>query len=90
MNIAFSALVIVIVVLLGIVFRYWYRKGSWESPVIFASLAEEIAYSLFFVIALHAAAIGLVRFFGEACRQRTATRQHGRTPTERIDDQIDT
>ena len=53
MNIAFPALFIFLLVLPGIVCRYHYRKGAWESPVQLKSPADEIAFSILTAILLH-------------------------------------
>ncbi len=61
MDIAFSALFIFLLVLPGILCRYWYRKGNWKYPLNTEPLAEETAKSLLLGIALHALWISLVR-----------------------------
>jgi hypothetical protein len=55
MNVAFSALLIFILVLPGIILRYTYARGAWRwaSPTSTTALADEIAYSVTFAIGLH-------------------------------------
>lgn len=55
MNIAFPALLIGLLILPGIVFRYSYARGSWgwTSPVSFRTMSDELAYSAIFAVGLH-------------------------------------
>ncbi len=55
MNVAFPAVVLALLVLPGVVFRYTYSRGSWgwTSPVSFRSVSDELAYGAIFAVALH-------------------------------------
>lgn len=52
-NIAFPAILIFLLALFGIIFRYAYRKGDWKIPISSKPLPEEIAYSLLSAMVLH-------------------------------------
>ncbi|MEO5930924.1 MAG: hypothetical protein ABIR47_13385 [Candidatus Kapaibacterium sp.] len=55
MNIAFPALVILLLALPGILLRYAYRKGLfWKSPVILGPLADEVGGGIIAALVLHA------------------------------------
>lgn len=55
MNVAFPALIIVLIVLPGMIFRYTYARGSWgwSSPISFRTVSDELAYSAIFAVGLH-------------------------------------
>lgn len=54
MNIAFPAFFIYLLILPGIILRYYYRKSySEQSPVTFGSIAEELAYGVLIAATLH-------------------------------------
>lgn len=53
MNIAFPALLLVILVLPGILFYYSYRKGTWRSPVSLDAIQNELAKGIFFALVIH-------------------------------------
>lgn len=55
MNIAFPALIIILLALPGAIFRYAYARGSWgwSSPISFRTVSDELAYSAVFAIGLH-------------------------------------
>jgi hypothetical protein len=55
MNIAFPALIVLILALPGAIFRYTYARGSWgwSSPISFRSVSDELAYSAVFAVGLH-------------------------------------
>ena len=63
MNIAFPAILFLILTLPGIIFRYTYRKGLWSSPFSMGTLSEEIAYGLSIALILHLAWISLAQLF---------------------------
>lgn len=48
----------------GILFRYFYRRGVWESPVHLSSILNELYYGLFLSIPIHLIAFMFVRLFG--------------------------
>lgn len=66
MNIAFSALLVLILVLPGIVLRYSYARGPWRwsHPTSLRPLADEVAYSVVSATALHLLWIHLARWLG--------------------------
>lgn len=55
MNIAFPALLLLLLVLPGITLRYTYLKGfwRWNSPVSFQTISDEVAFSLVWSAVLH-------------------------------------
>src|SRR4030065_1995782 len=53
MNFAFPALLVFILALPGIIFRYNYRKGTWTTPIYREQVTEEIAWSLTWTASLH-------------------------------------
>jgi len=55
MNIAFPALLILLLILPGMIFRYGYARGSWgwTSPISFRTVSDELAYSAIFAVGLH-------------------------------------
>jgi hypothetical protein len=55
MNIAFPALIILLLILPGAIFRYAYARGSWgwSSPISFRTVSDEVAYSAIFAVGLH-------------------------------------
>ena len=54
MNIAFPAFFIYLLILPGIILRYYYRKSYFEhSPVTFGSFVEELAYGILIAGTLH-------------------------------------
>lgn len=66
MNIAFPALLILLLALPGAVFRYTYARGSWgwSSPISFRTISDELAYSAVFAVGLHFVWLGIGSFFG--------------------------
>ncbi len=62
MNFAFSALLIFLLILPGIIFRYSYRKGSWNSPVVFSTLPEDITQGIIWSIPIHCIWIHLSQY----------------------------
>ena len=66
MNIAFPALIILLLVLPGAIFRYSYARGSWgwSSPVSFRTVSDELAYSAIFAVGLHFVWLLLADIFG--------------------------
>jgi len=52
-NLAFPALLIVILILPGVIARFWYRKGTWEYPVHVEPFAEQVFQGLIWAAALH-------------------------------------
>ncbi len=63
MNIAFPAILFLILTLPGIIFRYTYRKGLWSSPFSMGTLSEEVAYGLSIALILHLAWISFAQLF---------------------------
>jgi hypothetical protein len=67
-NLAFPALVIFLCALPGVLLRTGYRRGingSWKNPFVIQSIADEVAWSIGFSIALHFLFIGTwSRLFG--------------------------
>jgi hypothetical protein len=66
MNLAFPALVILLLVLPGIIYRYAYARGpwGWASPTSLRTVSDELAYSLVVAAVLHAAWLCLVGLLG--------------------------
>lgn len=66
MNIAFSALLVLILVLPGIALRYSYARGPWRwsHPTSLRPLADEVAYSVVSATGLHLLWIQLAQAFG--------------------------
>ena len=66
MNVAFPAVIIALLILPGIVFRYAYSRGSWgwTSPVSFRSASDELAYGAIFAVVLHYAALWSASLIG--------------------------
>lgn len=62
MNIAFSTLVIFLLVLPGVLFRYAYRKGFWRSPVQLGTLPEEISSGILFALIIQLIGVAVVRY----------------------------
>jgi len=58
--VAFPALVTLQLVLPGVVFYYFYRTGTWTSPVTFSTVTEEIAFGLVFAPPVHLLWIALL------------------------------
>jgi hypothetical protein len=56
MNLAFPALLIFILVLPGVIYRYSYARGpwGWASPVSIRTISDELAYSVMVAVGLHA------------------------------------
>lgn len=66
MGIAFPALLILLLALPGIIFRYFYRRGFWNTPVDFTTVPEEIVVGSIIAAPIHAVWIPLVSFlFGD-------------------------
>lgn len=55
MNVAFSAVLLFILVLPGFLFRYTYARGGrrWDNPFAVQALSDEIPYSIFAAAVLH-------------------------------------
>lgn len=55
MNLAFPALLILLLVLPGVIFRYAYARGSWgwSSPVSFRTTTDEFGYGIVWAVLLH-------------------------------------
>lgn len=66
MNIAFPALVILLLILPGAIFRYAYARGSWgwSSPISFRTVSDELAYSTVFAVGLHFVWVAIASYFG--------------------------
>ena len=65
MNIAFSAVLIFILVLPGLLFRYTYQRGFFRrSPVTIPSFAEDLAFSVLWAGLLHTLWLNLFALFG--------------------------
>lgn len=66
MNVAFPAVIIALLILPGIVFRYTYSRGSWgwTSPVSFRTASDELAYAAIFAVVLHVAWLGAASLLG--------------------------
>jgi hypothetical protein len=66
MNVAFSALLIALLILPGAIFRYGYARGAWgwTSPVSFRNVSDELAYSAVFAVGLHLTWNGIASLFG--------------------------
>lgn len=64
MNFAFPAIFILLLVLPGVVCRYWYRKGNWKHPLTVEPIVEETAKSVLLALILHALWIGVVGVVG--------------------------
>jgi len=62
MNIAFTTLVIFLLVLPGVLFRYAYRKGFWRSPVQLGTLPEEISSGILFALIIQLMSMAAVRY----------------------------
>ncbi len=61
MNIAFPALLIFLLILPGILFRYAYRKGFWRSPVRLHSVSEEFTQGVFLALIIHFIALLVIK-----------------------------
>jgi hypothetical protein len=65
MNFAFPALLILLLVLPGVILRYFYFRGAWaESPFTITSFADEVGYGIAFALLLHLLWIRVVSWFG--------------------------
>lgn len=53
MQIALSSLFLLLLILPGIIFRYFYRKGFWKSPVALSSFFNEFLYGIAFSLVIH-------------------------------------
>lgn len=55
MNLAFPALLVLLLVLPGLIFRYSYARGAWgwSNPISFRSVSDELAYGVVFAVGLH-------------------------------------
>lgn len=53
MNIALSSLLLILLILPGIIIRYFCRRGFWKSPVSLSSPSNEIFYGIIFSLCLH-------------------------------------
>jgi hypothetical protein len=63
-NFATPALILLLLALPGVIFRWAYLRGCWEShPFKRTSIAEEIGYSAAISVALHVCAIGVLSTF---------------------------
>jgi hypothetical protein len=61
-NIAFPALLIVVILLPGLLFRLWYRKGAWEYPIHVETFAEQVFKGIVAAAILHALWIAGARY----------------------------
>lgn len=66
MNVAFPALLVLLLILPGIIVRYAYARGSWgwSSPTSFRNASDELAYGVIFAVGLHAFALSLAHRLG--------------------------
>ena len=66
MNFAFPALLVFLLALPGIVFRYNYARGgwTWTSPTSLRRLSDEFAFGLILSIFIHASALSIVAALG--------------------------
>jgi len=62
-GIAISLIFATALVLPGILFNYYLRKGTWKSPVVLQSFQNELAKGVLYSIALHLLLLWLVDFF---------------------------
>ncbi len=53
MNIAFPALVILMLIMPGVLLHYYYNKGYWNSPVVINSIQDELIRGVIFSIPVH-------------------------------------
>lgn len=54
MQLAVSSILIFLIILPGIIFRYFYLKGNWKSPVFYLyNLTYEITYGITIALAIH-------------------------------------
>lgn len=68
MNLAFPALLVLLLGLPGLIFRYSYARGNWgwSSPVSFRTISDELAYGVVFAVGLHCVWIWVAGWFGYA------------------------
>jgi hypothetical protein len=73
MNIAFPALIIALLLLPGIVFRYAYSRGSWgwTSPVSFRGVSDELAYGAVFAVVIHLISLEVAALSGHRADGRS-------------------
>jgi len=60
MNFALPAVVIILLVLPGVLFSYFYRKGFWKSPVTLGPIQNELAKGLIWALVINWFAITIV------------------------------
>lgn len=53
MSFAFNAILIVVLIFPGILFKYYFRKGFWEVPISSESISEKAIGGIFFSILIH-------------------------------------
>lgn len=63
MGIAISLIFATALILPGILFNYYLRKGTWKSPVILRSFQNELAIGVLYSIAIHLFLLGLIDYF---------------------------
>lgn len=63
MGIAISLIFAIALILPGILFNYYLRKGTWKSPVVLQSFQNELAIGVLYSIAIHLLLLGLVDYF---------------------------
>lgn len=63
MNLALPAIVIILIILPGMLARYFYRRGFWKSPVKFGDIQSEIFYGLLYALILHALFLSTIIYF---------------------------
>lgn len=68
MNLAFPALLVLLLVLPGLIFRYSYARGDWgwSNPISFRSVSDELAYGVVLAVGLHCLWASLTGWFGYA------------------------
>lgn len=65
MNIAFPAIVLFLILLPGILCKYFYQKGDWTSPVAIGPIQNEIVSGTLFSLFLHAVFLFALSLFGQ-------------------------
>lgn len=66
MNLAFPALLVLLLVLPGLIFRYSYASWSWgeSTPTSFRNVTDELAYGVVLAVGLHCIWTRLAQGFG--------------------------
>lgn len=62
MNIAFPTLTVLLLVLPGVLFSYFYRRGFWRSPVTFGPVTTEVAKGVLLALVLHWIGVSVVEY----------------------------